>query len=103
MTLSGAPAVLKTTVAAFGQPPFPFQSEKSDQTPALNLHSVTPPPMRTPRSFLPQGFSDACLRAYPRTCAGRHPKTPNDSGRSRDRDQTAQFIGLRMSLKPIDL
>jgi hypothetical protein len=26
-----------------------------------------------------------------------------DSGRSRDRDQTAQFIGLRMSLKPIDL
>jgi len=26
-----------------------------------------------------------------------------DSGRSRDRDQTAQFIGLRMSLKAIDL
>jgi len=26
-----------------------------------------------------------------------------DSGRSSDRDQTAQFIGLRMSLKPIDL
>jgi hypothetical protein len=26
-----------------------------------------------------------------------------DSGRSRDRGQTAQLIGLRMSLKPIDL
>jgi hypothetical protein len=26
-----------------------------------------------------------------------------DPGRSRDRDQTPQFIGLRMSLKPINL
>ena len=39
ITLSLAPAVLKTTVAALAQPPFPFDSKKSHQTPVLNLHS----------------------------------------------------------------
>jgi Putative transposase len=53
ITISVASAVLNTTVAALAQPPFPFESEKSDQTPALNLHSLTPPPVRTPPRFLP--------------------------------------------------
>jgi hypothetical protein len=34
-SLSVAPAALKTTVATLAQPPFPFQSEKSDQPPGL--------------------------------------------------------------------
>jgi hypothetical protein len=35
ITVSIAPAALKTTVAALAQPPFPFESEKSHHTPAL--------------------------------------------------------------------
>ena len=48
ITVPVAPTVLKTTVAAFAQPSLPIESQKSDQTPALNLHSLTPPPVRTP-------------------------------------------------------
>jgi hypothetical protein len=65
ITVSVAPAVLKTTVAALAQPPFRFESEKSDQTLALNLHSLTPPPVRTPPAV-------SSLEAF-RTPASLHP------------------------------
>src|ERR1700758_2693608 len=53
ITVPVAPTVLKTTVAALAQPSLPIKSQKSHQTPALNLHSLTPPPVRTPPRFPP--------------------------------------------------
>jgi hypothetical protein len=54
----------------------------------------------------PAGKAPPChgargIRSFTRTTSGR--RGCANSGRSRDRDQTAQFIGLRMSLKLIDL
>src|ERR1700751_5211137 len=68
ITVPVAPTVLKTTVAALAQPSLPIESQKSDQTPALNLHSPTHRRCELPRGFLLRGFSDACLRASPRAC-----------------------------------
>src|ERR1700751_3539850 len=53
ITVPVAPTVLKTTVAPLAQPSLPIKSQKSHQTPALNLHSLTPPPVRTPPRFPP--------------------------------------------------
>jgi hypothetical protein len=78
ITVSVAPAVLKTTVAALAQPPFPFESEKSDQTPALNLHSRTPPPVRTPPRFPPSrlfGRLPPCIPSRLRLAGIRKPLT----------------------------
>ena len=61
----GCTAALKTTVATLAQPPFPFQSDKSNQTPALNLHRLAPPPVRTPPAV-------SSLEAF-RTPASVHP------------------------------
>jgi len=91
ITVSVAPAVAKTTVAALTQPPFPFQSENSDQTPALNLHSLTPPPVRTPPAVSSLEAFRAPASVHPLAPApGRHPKTLNDSGHSPDDDRPAQ-------------
>jgi hypothetical protein len=49
------------------------------------------------------GCAAPTYSAPPTTTEQQRPPRSADSGRSRDRDQTAQFIGLRMSLKPIDL
>ena len=79
--LSVAPAVLKTTVAALAQPPFPFESDKSDQTPALNLHSLTPPPVRTPPRFPPSrlfGRVPPCIPSRLRLAGIRKPLTKAD-------------------------
>src|SRR6202008_3229934 len=51
--LKTAPTVLKTTVTALARPSLSIESQKSDQTPALNLHNLTPPPVRTPPWFPP--------------------------------------------------
>jgi hypothetical protein len=81
ITVSVAPAVLKTTVAALAQPPFPFESEKSDQTPALNLHSLTPPPVRTPPRFPPSrlfGRLPPCIPSRLRLAGIRKPLAIKD-------------------------
>src|ERR1700758_3940581 len=67
-----APTVLKTTVAPLAQPSLPIKSQKSHQTPALNLHSLTPPPVRTPPRFPP-------LEAF-RTPASVPPSRPRLAG-----------------------
>jgi hypothetical protein len=83
ITVSVAPAVLKTTVAALAQPPFPFESEQSDQTPALNLHSLTPPLVRTPPAVSSLEAFRTPASVQPLAPApGSHPKTLNDSGRA---------------------
>jgi hypothetical protein len=90
ITVSVAPAVTKTTVAALTQPPFPFQSENSDQTPALNLHSLTPPPVRTPPAVSSLEAFRTPASVHPLAPApGRHPKTLNDFRRSRDPHQSS--------------
>src|SRR5262249_36881420 len=82
ITVPVAPTVLKTALAALALPSFPIESQKSDQTPAPNPHSLTPAPVRTPprfelpRGFLPRGFSDACLRASPRARAWQASENP---------------------------
>src|SRR5262249_30088559 len=71
-----APAVLKTSIAALAQPPFPFENQKSDQTPALNLHSLTPPPVRTPPRFPPSrlfGRLPPCIPSRLRLAGIRNP------------------------------
>ena len=81
ITVSVAPAVLKPTVAALAQPPFPLESEKSDQTPALNLHSLTPPPVRTPSAVSSLEAFRTPASVHPLAPApGRHPKTLNEAG-----------------------
>ena len=81
ITVSVTPAVLKTTVAALALPPFPFESEKSVQTPALNPHSLTPPPVRTPPRFPPSrlfGRLPPCIPSRLRLAGIRKPLTTAD-------------------------
>src|SRR6201987_4708700 len=90
--LKTAPTVLKTTVAALAQPSLPIKSQKSHQTPALNLHSLTPPPVRTPPRFPPSrpfGRLPPCLASRLRLAGIRKPLTItlNDSGPSRRRPE----------------
>src|SRR5262249_40093072 len=66
----------------------PQRPDKSDQAPAPNPHRSTHRRRELPRGFLPRGFSGACLRAPPRTCAWQHPKTLNNFGRQ----STSTFV-----------
>src|ERR1700758_3447929 len=78
ITVPVAPTVLKTTVAALAQPSLPIKSQKSHQTPALNLHSLTPPPVRTPPRFPPSrpfGRLPPCLPSRLRLAGIRKPLT----------------------------
>src|SRR6201997_2904238 len=97
ITVPVAPTVLKTTVAALAQPSLPIKSQKSHQTPALNLHSLTPPPVRTPPRFPPlEAFrTPASVPPLP-PAAGRHPKTLNESGRPRHTDRMRPAHPVRL-------
>ena len=78
ITVPVAPTVLKTTVAALAQPSLPIESQKSDQTPALNLHSLTPPPVRTPPAVSSlEAFRTPASVPPLAPAPGRHPKTLN--------------------------
>src|SRR6516162_5171684 len=60
-----ASAVAKTGTAPLAQPsPYPEPSNQIKQRRQIP-HRPTPASARTPRGFLPRGFSDACLRAAP--------------------------------------
>jgi hypothetical protein len=90
ITVSVVPAVLKTTVATLAQLPFQFQNKKTDQTPALNLHRLTPPPVRTPPAVSSLEAFRTPASVHPLAPAsGRHPKTLNDLRRSPRRSGTA--------------
>src|SRR6516164_1840613 len=65
ITVPVAPTVLKTTLAALALPSFPIESQKSDQTPAPNPHSLTPAPVRNPPRFPPSRLFGRLLPGLP--------------------------------------
>src|SRR6516225_1312749 len=78
ITVPVAPTVLKTTLAALALPSFPIESQKSDQTPAPNPHSLTPAPVRNPPRFPPSRLFrrlPLCLPSRPRLAGIRKPLT----------------------------
>src|SRR6201987_4049452 len=101
ITVPVAPTVLKTTVAALAQPSLPIESQKSDQTPPLNLHSLTPPPVRTPAavSSLEAFLTPASVPPLA-PAPGRHPKTLN--GSSHFRAAESEAISGRVSRRGLD-
>src|SRR5262249_28541799 len=86
ITLLIAPAAIKTAVTAPARQSFPFEIEKSEQTPALNPHSLTPPLAQTSPRFPPSRLIRRLPseRAEPpnRQATGRHLITLTESSHS---------------------
>jgi hypothetical protein len=73
---SGCTHGAQNPLAALALPSFPIESQKSDQTPAPNPHSLTPAPVRTPPRFPPSrlfGRLPPCLPSRPRLQASENP------------------------------
>ena len=70
--------MLKTTLAPLALPSFPIENQKSDQTPALNLHSLTHRRCELPPRFPPSrlfGRLPPCLPSRLRLAGIRKPLT----------------------------
>ena len=73
------------------KPAAPSESGQVAQNLALNPHRPTLPPAHTPPRFPPSRLFGRLPPCAPRAVTGKHPKTLNDSGRSRSGSGTGRF------------
>src|SRR6202007_3050884 len=89
-------------VAALAQPSLPIKSQKSHQTPALNLHSLTPPPVRTPPRFPPSrpfGRLPPCLPSRLRLAGIRKPLTGRAVPNAKLSDREGLIAAVSLSFR----